>query len=41
MGTSGNFAFPAHSITGTRFLRGLKLTNEGRGKVETGLNIDE
>jgi hypothetical protein len=28
-------------ITGTRFLGGLKLNNAGRGKVETGMNIDE
>ncbi len=28
-------------ITGTRFLRGMKLKNEGGGKVETGMNIDE
>ena len=28
-------------ITGTRFLGGMKLENQGKGKVETGLNIDE
>ncbi len=28
-------------ITGTRFLGGLKLTNSGKGKVESGSNIDE
>jgi hypothetical protein len=28
-------------ITGTRFLGGMKLENQGKGKVEAGLNIDE
>jgi hypothetical protein len=28
-------------VTGTRFLGGMKLANRGKGKVETGLNIDE
>ena len=28
-------------VTGSRFLGGLKLENQGKGKVEAGLNIDE